>query len=1025
MEYSSVVHAPPDAKLSVLIQVVHQGHGWVYGQDAYTGDKVAFTYEGDVGGYMTLYLARKTSRMIDDFRVLELNSNWPPMFSRTPQKVDLMYAHDVCAGVGGFATALSFLGGTVLTAVDFSALACEAHGLNHNTTCIQADLHDDETVMRMHVAQEAAGVQGSICAGFPCQPYSKQGDQRRELDGRSRTLPAVLRSACLLHSGCLVLECVPEVMTDGYTQRCLAEFVALTGFRLVQHVTHLHSVWPSRRSRWFGVLLHPSFAELELVDLPTLCPQPTVGDFMPFEQRPVWDLSEESQLEWTPIEQQVYTDPEFGPVDRRVVTNQPLPTALHSWSVALTACPCGCRQTGLSADRLRSAGLRGIAIVSGLWPNRRRHIHPRELQWFLGFPPFQQILADCRAQNCLFGNSASPIQCLWTLAHVLDAQDMLWDSRTPTAILADYVEYISNQREVSWPMVPAIAKLTLRFADSSVEVAFQSPMKVGDLIKAEAALHGAQHVTLTCDGIALPSHAYLQAREYQVYLQGQDTLDKHYVSFTLEMLGMSHAVLVPACFTFAQALKWLGLGPLCSLVDHEMRQIDLCTQVSSGGRYTLQADADDTFLDLALRHGFGHLSGAPLACSETRGDTGLWHVDEVLRSQLLLTWFAADYPLLKVWLPSFTTAALEDWPAVFAQHVTPWILQDDEPLYAFVLEHWGWTLVKCEIQGPRMDVTLFAPRHMLPRSSRLVRNVFGVSQCVFTVQTETSQAQVPSGTLQEVLSMLDADVGLSVTVVGALFEVRSQHFASFPETSPLRLASVDFHLPRQLPISADSQSDTSSDGPCPQGISASFLLHAAKTWTLLNPSTISPCQVRVVCIGTDVFSVGRSFDFCEQDGPPVFVFALVDSHWVLLHCAHDAGSLKITVYDGLAHVRLFRVSGLCMQLKQMWKASNVHITMTWTVPQNQPHSCGTVALAHFALLSGLISLEQALHFESCHDGFVVCGLARDPASPIGYGVDEKAMRAALEHILVSKGVPQNSVADRITGAIKAFGLDGH
>lgn len=182
---------------------------------------------------------------------------------------DLGFIHDVCCGLGGFSTALEFLGCSVVTAVDFCELAASAYRLNHQHPMLVGDIGSTEVVYQMHQAQNALNRQPVLGTGFPCQPLSRQGAQMRQRDQRSKTLPDVLESAHLLGSVGLFLECVPEAMTDDATQHQIKEYATEHGCDIFQRVLHLHSVWPARRSRWFCVVLPSGFGSFTFPSFPS------------------------------------------------------------------------------------------------------------------------------------------------------------------------------------------------------------------------------------------------------------------------------------------------------------------------------------------------------------------------------------------------------------------------------------------------------------------------------------------------------------------------------------------------------------------------------------------------------------------------------------------------------------------------------------------------------------------------------------------------------------------------------------
>ena len=70
-----------------------------------------------------------------------------------------------------------------------------------------------------------------LTGGFPCQPYSRQGDLQGLSDHRGMILPAVLRCAWLLQTN--ALECAGNVLNFGDIQELLDSFVAKMQFNKV------------------------------------------------------------------------------------------------------------------------------------------------------------------------------------------------------------------------------------------------------------------------------------------------------------------------------------------------------------------------------------------------------------------------------------------------------------------------------------------------------------------------------------------------------------------------------------------------------------------------------------------------------------------------------------------------------------------------------------------------------------------------------------------------------------------------
>ena len=77
---------------------------------------------------------------------------------------------DLFAGVGGFHQAMRFLGGQCVMAAEINQSCIDTYKLNFPKTCIRGDVREikPETIPAFDV----------LCAGFPCQPFSKAGAQK-------------------------------------------------------------------------------------------------------------------------------------------------------------------------------------------------------------------------------------------------------------------------------------------------------------------------------------------------------------------------------------------------------------------------------------------------------------------------------------------------------------------------------------------------------------------------------------------------------------------------------------------------------------------------------------------------------------------------------------------------------------------------------------------------------------------------------------------------------------------------------
>ena len=196
MVLRTLERCPLGEPFSSVVQVLNRNGKWIIGSELWSGQRVAFQYEGCMDSYMTLYQVVKTDDVFQDAQVVLLDPLDPPISSRVPQKHDFGYAHDVCCGLGGFATALDFLGCQVVSAADWSSHAMETYVLNHDAMILRAAIGDVATVYKRHCAQKMKDVQPMPVAGYPCQPFSDQGNQLGGLDVRSRTLRSVLPGCC-------------------------------------------------------------------------------------------------------------------------------------------------------------------------------------------------------------------------------------------------------------------------------------------------------------------------------------------------------------------------------------------------------------------------------------------------------------------------------------------------------------------------------------------------------------------------------------------------------------------------------------------------------------------------------------------------------------------------------------------------------------------------------------------------------------------------------------------------------------
>jgi DNA (cytosine-5)-methyltransferase 1 len=76
---------------------------------------------------------------------------------------------DLFAGIGGFHQAMRYLGGECIMAAEINQACLDTYKRNYQTKDIRTDVRE--------IKPESIGKFDVLCAGFPCQPFSKAGTQ--------------------------------------------------------------------------------------------------------------------------------------------------------------------------------------------------------------------------------------------------------------------------------------------------------------------------------------------------------------------------------------------------------------------------------------------------------------------------------------------------------------------------------------------------------------------------------------------------------------------------------------------------------------------------------------------------------------------------------------------------------------------------------------------------------------------------------------------------------------------------------
>eukprot|EP00435_Cladocopium_sp_Y103_P057264 s169_g19.t1 len=332
---------------------------------------------------------------------------------------NLMNVAELCSGIGCLGVGLEECGFQVKVRSDWNESMMDLSQKIHSTPTLLGDVTTDSLLANL--SEQYPDV-GGLAAGVSCQPYSRLGDQKQDQDIRAQTFPAMLRMTFLGQYGFTVLECVKEAGECAWIQRLLKQFSAETGYHVSQETYHLQHVWPTRRSRWWCVLSHPSIGPIRLQPCPEVSPRPMITHVLSSFQE--CDAETLRQLQLDLYELGKFAA--FGFESNMIPWRGQMATSLHSCGNQLMGCPCGCRAYPFTEKRLQQGGLHGLLVMlpgesrcgNNVYPNFR-HITPDELAFLNGMFPGCNWGPQCRMALCALGQLASPLQSAWVGACVM------------------------------------------------------------------------------------------------------------------------------------------------------------------------------------------------------------------------------------------------------------------------------------------------------------------------------------------------------------------------------------------------------------------------------------------------------------------------------------------------------------------------------------------------------------------------------------------------------------------------------
>ena len=388
--------------------------------------------------------------------VLTVDSKAEVLVHPPKSQEDMMTLIETCAGLGGLGAGAEFAGWKIAAQNDCNPKFTAHQEKVSNAAIITGDIGQMDTVAALHKANSRSS---AIAFGFACQPYSKLGDRREGQDPRSESLPSSLYAAFLLQKDLVICECVPGAATSKYVLTCLDYYMEQTGSDRTEILLELSHVWPSRRRRWWTVILKQYLGKVSLMPFPRLSAEPTVASLSP-QFLPMTEQELESLL-LTNEERKGFAGYGKGIGTHLVDKNQPLATALHSWGNQLIHCSCGCRGP-FSHERLSKQGLFGAIVhVAGMSPDKNlRHLSAREVALLTGFPKAKGWDDDPRLLLAGIGQLASPLQAAWIFAqvrnHPIDSKVIDGPLISPKEIIACAMTELFDLRDQWLPNVSSV-----------------------------------------------------------------------------------------------------------------------------------------------------------------------------------------------------------------------------------------------------------------------------------------------------------------------------------------------------------------------------------------------------------------------------------------------------------------------------------------------------------------------------------------------------------------------------------------
>lgn len=170
---------------------------------------------------------------------------------------------DLCAGIGGFHTALKELGGECVLAAEIDTYAIETYNQNYNI--------DSNNNLRDLTKKDIPDYD-ILCAGFPCQTFSKAGSQQGFEDIRGTIFFDIVRILTETKPKFILLENVRNLAShnNGNTWNTIRKTLTEIGYLVPEKpfiVSPLNFGVPQSRERVFIPCIRKDIAKVEKIEL--------------------------------------------------------------------------------------------------------------------------------------------------------------------------------------------------------------------------------------------------------------------------------------------------------------------------------------------------------------------------------------------------------------------------------------------------------------------------------------------------------------------------------------------------------------------------------------------------------------------------------------------------------------------------------------------------------------------------------------------------------------------------------------